>query len=519
MKRLMLAALVGAFALPGCIVAVEQRRTHYDPPPPPPPAPPAEVTVEWNDARTVVLREYYDCDWETVGAFEYYEDNYGIPEDDLFFCMYVSRASGRNFHEVIFTYTNCNRVLWDVCLHYRINHWDLFVNLPAGTSCPPAYHRAYGYYWRRDPRIVLTNYYDCHALFWLRFGTFYYGWQPRDCFVRWDQCVDNRVRFVTVVHREYNYAGRGGYNWAHRPCVKVVERPERNRQVIVNKRVEVVKKVEVEVKHKSAQGQQVARPPNRREIDDRREDDRRKIEVERNRERDDRKREPQKFEDYKKKDHDDKDDKKNPPPPKDDKKKEDNKGDKKQNDKKQDDKKNEKKGDDRKNERDSRQDERKDERKQPPPPPKRSPPPPPPPQDKEKHDEKKDDEKKDDNKRDDRKDDRDDRRDERKDDRKKEDKKDDGKKDDKKQDEKKKDEKKQDDKKQDDKKQDDKKNDGRKSPGPLQDQKRTPPPERKQEQKQEQKRNPPPERKQEQKQEESKKDDRKDNPKNDQRRK
>ncbi|HZL71933.1 MAG TPA: hypothetical protein VFC86_05710, partial [Planctomycetota bacterium] len=426
MKRLMLAALVGAFALPGCIVAVEQRRTHYDPPPPPPPAPPAEVTVEWNDARTVVLREYYDCDWETVGAFEYYEDNYGIPEDDLFFCMYVSRASGRNFHEVIFTYTNCNRVLWDVCLHYRINHWDLFVNLPAGTSCPPAYHRAYGYYWRRDPRIVLTNY-DCHALFWLRFGTFYYGWQPRDCFVRWDQCVDNRVRFVTVVHREYNYAGRGGYNWAHRPCVKVVERPERNRQVIVNKRVEVVKKVEVEVKHKSAQGQQVARPPNRREIDDRREDDRRKIEVERNREREDRKREPQRFEDYKKKDHDDKDDKKNPPPPKDDKKKEDNKGDKKQ-----DDKKNEKKGDD-----------RKDERKQPPPPPKRSPPPPP--QDKEKHDEKKDDEKKDDKKRDDRKDDRDDRRDERKDDRKKEDKKDDGKKDDKKQDEKKQDEKKKDD--------------------------------------------------------------------------
>ncbi|HKS17386.1 MAG TPA: hypothetical protein VJU16_08750, partial [Planctomycetota bacterium] len=70
MKRMMLVALVAAILVPGCIVAVESR-THrtYSPPPPPPPPPPPQVTVEWHDARTVVLREYYECDWDTVGAF------------------------------------------------------------------------------------------------------------------------------------------------------------------------------------------------------------------------------------------------------------------------------------------------------------------------------------------------------------------------------------------------------------------------------------------------------------------
>ena len=480
MKRLMLAALVGALALPGCIVAVEQRRTHYDPPPPPPPPPPAQVTVEWNDARTVVLREYYDCDWDTVGAFEYYENNYGIPEDDLFFCLHISRMSGRNFHEVVFTYSNCNRVLWDVCLHYRINHWDLFVNLPAGTYCPPAYSRAYGYYWRRDPRIVLTNY-DCHALFWLRFSVNYYGWQPRDCFVRWDQCVDNRVRFVTVVHREYGNAGRGGYNWAHRPCVKVVERPERNRQVIVNKRVEVVKQCEIEVKQKSAQGHQIARPPSRKEIDDCREDDRRKVEVEWNKERDERKREPQKFEDYKKHEKDQKGD---------------DKHDGKKDEKKQDERKNppppppkrqppppkENKENPRDDRRDERKDDRKDEKKQ----------------DEKKQDEKKQDDKKDEKRRDERKDKRDDRQDERKDDRKKEEPKDEQKQQDKKQEEKKKDDQKQDQKKQDQKKQDQKKQEDKKN-------------EKKEEKKDDGRKSPPP---QNQKQDD-KKNDRQDNQKND----
>src|SRR5688572_4862117 len=234
MKKLIFAALVTTFLIPGCVVAVESRHPrHSPPPPPPPPPPPAQVTVEWHDSRTVVLREYYDCDWDTVGAFEYYEDVCGIPEDDLFFLLHVSRVGNRSFHEVVYTYDSCNRVLWDVCLRYRINHWDLYVDLPYGTVCPPAYHRAYGYYWIRhqNPRFVLTNY-DCHALFWLRFSVNYYGWQPRDCFTRWDQCVDTRVRYVTVVNREYVHAGRGGYNWARRPVVKVIERPERNRTVI-----------------------------------------------------------------------------------------------------------------------------------------------------------------------------------------------------------------------------------------------------------------------------------------------
>ncbi|HEU4338901.1 MAG TPA: hypothetical protein VFS19_02435 [Planctomycetota bacterium] len=443
MRRLMLAALVASLALPGCIVAVEGR-THrtYNPPPPPPP-PPAEVTVEWNDARTVVLREYYHCDWDTVGAFEYYETDCGIPEDDLFFLLHISRVSGRNFHEVCFTYQHRNRVLWDVVLHYRINHWDLYIDLPVGTHCPPSYSRVYGYYWRRDSRIILTNY-DCHALFWLRFGHFYYGWQPRECFVRWDRCVDDRVRFVTVVHREYpSRAGYGNRSWNARPVVKVIERPERDRTLIVKKRGEVVKKVEVDIRNRGSQGQQVVRPipvdQRQRLLDEHR----RKMEEKRNEEREERRREPQKFEEYKKGERDDrkddrddrkddkKDDKKddrreppkrNPPPPPKDDKKDDPRDDRK------DDRKDDKK--------DDRKDDNKDDRREPP---KRNPPPPP-------KDDKKDD-RKDDNKKDDKKDDRreppkrnpppppkDDKKDEKKDDNKKKDdnRKEDNKKDDKK---------------------------------------------------------------------------------------
>jgi hypothetical protein len=377
MKRMMLVALVVALVGPGCIVAVESRppRTYSPPPQPPPPPPPAQVTVEWHDARTVVLREYYECDWDSVGAFEYYEDTCGIPEDDLFFLLHVSRITGSPFHEVVFTYNNnCNRVLWNVCLHYRFNYWDLYVDLPAGTVCPPAYHRAYGYYWRRDRSIVLTNY-DCHALFWLKFSVNYYGWQPRECFTRWDNCVDNRTRYVTVVHREYNYAGRGGYNWNRRPVVKVIERPEKDTKFIVHKRVEVVKKVEIDCNSRAAQGQKVVRPPSRDEKESRLADFRRKQEDERRRESEERKREPQKYHDAKRDDNDDhkddrkddkkddkKDDRRNPPPPppkhqpppKNDGKKDDGKKD---DGKKDDGKKDDRKGEDRRDDRKGRPEE------------------------------------------------------------------------------------------------------------------------------------------------------------------
>ncbi|HTF58095.1 MAG TPA: hypothetical protein VK661_12760, partial [Planctomycetota bacterium] len=117
MKRLILVAVLGAVALPGCIVAVERRDPppRYNTPPPPPPPPPAVVEVQWNDCRTVILREYYDCDYDTVGTFDYYEDRCGVPEDDLFFLLHISRNCGANFHEVVFHYNRCNRVLWDVC--------------------------------------------------------------------------------------------------------------------------------------------------------------------------------------------------------------------------------------------------------------------------------------------------------------------------------------------------------------------------------------------------------------------
>lgn len=404
MKRLLVAGLVGMFALPGCVVAVEHREHRYHPPPPPPP-PPAAVTVEWHDSRAVVLREYYDCDWDTVGAFEYYEDTCGIPEDDLFFLLHVSRVTGRNFHHVVYTYGHCNRNLWNVCVTYRIDPWGLYVDLPRGTVCPPAYSRVYGYYWRRDRAIVLTNY-DCHALFWLRFSVNYYGWRPQECFTRWDHCVDTRVRYVTVVNREYvNYAGRGGRTWNYGQMKKV----DRDVTVIQKQRTIVRTKVSNDVKLRETQGEQTFRPPPRQEIDNHRRDHDRREQEERARELEERKKAPRHYGEGPKNDpkHDPKDDRKDdlknekrtppppppkkgpPPPPKKDERQDDRKDNR---DDRQDDRKNPpppppKKDDDGKKDggpedrRDDRQDDRddrRDERKAPPPPPKKDAPPPPP---------------------------------------------------------------------------------------------------------------------------------------------
>ena len=399
-----------------------------------------------------------------------------IPEDDLFFLLHVSRVCGRPFDEVVFTYSTCDRQLFRVVQHYRINHWDLYVDLPVGTACPPAYQRVYGYYWYRTryPSIVLTNY-DCHALFWLRFGVFYYGWQPRECFTRWDTCVDNRVSFVTVVHREYQAPRRVVvYNWARRP-VKVIERHDRDVKVIENRRREVYKKVEIDSNRKAERGERVVRPLPPKERERHIAEQKRQFDEERKKEVEIRRREPQKYEEYKR--GDDRKDDRREPPKKDDGRKDD--GKKKEDEKKnppKEEKKNERKGedrrDDRKDDREDRRDDRKkddgkkDDGKK---------------DDGKKDDGKKDDGKKDDGKRKDRKDDREDRRDDRRDDRKK----DDGKKDDGKKDE-------------------GKKNDGRKdkqSP-PRPEQRRQEPPRRnEQRQPQEQPQRKQPERRQEPKQE------------------
>ena len=286
MKRLILLATAGVVALSGCIVAVERRDNpprHYDPPPPPP-VEQAQVTVAWNDARVVFLQEYYGCDWDDVGCFDYYETRYGIPEDDLFVLFYIARHRNVNFHEVVFTYESCGRNIFQVCRRTGFPVWDLYVDIPPGTWCPPAYRRCYGYYWRRDSGVILTNY-DCQALFWLRFSVNYYGWSHHDVFTRWERCVSTGDRFTVVIHREYSFAGRGRYNVYQKPVVRIQERPERGGNIAVamkQKREQSVKKVEVDVNVRVQKGdQKIARPPAAHVIREKEAERRRTFEKER----------------------------------------------------------------------------------------------------------------------------------------------------------------------------------------------------------------------------------------------
>lgn len=377
MKHLMLAALLGTLALPGCVATVERRTTHSSPPPPPQAtvSVAANVSVEWNDARVVFLREYYGCDWDDVGLFEYYETRHGIPEDDLFVLFYVSRRMNQNFHEVVFTYESCGRSVFEVTRRCRFPVWDLYVDLPRGTWCPPAYARAYGFYWDRNDRVVLTNY-DCHALFWLRFSVNYYGWSHQDVFTRWERCVTSGDRFTVVIHREYQYAGRGNRNFLERPVARFAERPERGeefRRQIRVKRVEVVKKVEIDVNVRVKRGQPVARPLSKSDLQGKAEDRRRENEKEREHEKKELERtkheRPERDKDARKDDRKDdkKDDSKDPPPPpkrtpppKDDERN-DRRDDKK--DDKKDDRKDEKKDDKKDGKDNDRKNDRKDDRK------------------------------------------------------------------------------------------------------------------------------------------------------------
>jgi len=291
MKRVMLAAIVGAFILPGCVVRTEPRTSSSTPPPDEMQAS-GTVTVAWNsiawgDARVVFLREYYGCDWDDVGVFEFYETRHGIPEDDLFVLFYISRHRNMNVHEVVFAYESCGRSIYETTRRCNFPVRDLFVDLPRGTWCPPAYARCYNAYWDRNDRVVLTNY-DCHALFWLRFSVNYYGWSHQDVFTRWERCVNTGERFAVVIHREYESAGRGNRNFQQRRVVRVEERPERSEQVrrqIQVKRVEVVKRVEIDVNIRVKKGQPVARPLSKSDLQKRTDDRSREIAREREVER------------------------------------------------------------------------------------------------------------------------------------------------------------------------------------------------------------------------------------------
>ena len=375
--RLMISMFLGALALAGCAVAAEPRMA---PSSSPPPQQALTVTVAWNDARVVFLREYYGCDWDDAGMFDFYETRHGIPEDDLFVLFHISRHRNLNFHEVVFTYESCGRNIFQVTSRCGFPIWDLYVDIPRGTWCPPAYARAYGFYWNRDNRVILANY-DIHALFWLRFSVNYYGWSHGDVFTRWERCVDSGDRFAVVVHREYQYAGRGNRNFRDRPVVRIAERPERGdeyRRIIQTRRVDGVKRVEVDVTVRVQKGQPVVRPPSKdvlkKKAEERRQEHDQERERERSREkkeldrtkheRPDRDKAPPSKDDRKddKKDDGKKDDRRDPPPPPKNDKKDDRKDDKKDDGKKDDKKDDGKKNDKKDGKKDDEKNDKKDDR-------------------------------------------------------------------------------------------------------------------------------------------------------------
>src|SRR5437867_10569464 len=98
MRWIVLLALLAAFT--GCVIPVEDNSsgtevTHVSAPPP------GEVRVEWDDCRTVLYREYFDCDWRWISAIEYYRDEYRFDDDDLLVLVYIARRANVGLHEVV----------------------------------------------------------------------------------------------------------------------------------------------------------------------------------------------------------------------------------------------------------------------------------------------------------------------------------------------------------------------------------------------------------------------------------
>ncbi len=238
MKRLLALAALAA-VLPGCVVVVDDGKRRPvnrqaeplppspapapQPPPPPPPPEPAVVEVSWKDARLVLLREYYGCDWDLVGTFEHYESRYAIEEEDLFSILFISQLSRMNFHEVVFHFERSNRDLIVTARACRLTGTEVFVDIAGGADLPWIFEAPYRSYGRRDPSIVLTNA-EFNALLWLRVSVQYCGWSVADAFSRWESASLRNLRPWEILREEPQRFGQG-----RRTCtggvVVEVERP------------------------------------------------------------------------------------------------------------------------------------------------------------------------------------------------------------------------------------------------------------------------------------------------------
>lgn len=210
--RTMLTAVVAAL-LSGCVVHVRERE--HRPPPPPPPSTTVTVSYGWHHVRYSVWAEYYGCSSDEV----YYLEHCGYDDDDLLVLCYIARSARVPLRWVTYEYDRCGRNLFTVAMVYRLP-WDVFYcrEVPRGYGCPPAYARAYGYYWRGE-RVFLANE-DCHNLVQLQIGLRYYGYSHAVYFDEYDRCRGRGERpFTTIVVRDYRRCG-SGRSWDNQAVVR-----------------------------------------------------------------------------------------------------------------------------------------------------------------------------------------------------------------------------------------------------------------------------------------------------------
>ncbi len=251
-----LALLIPLFA--GCLVVHDHDRPHSPPPPAPPPT---TVTVThsygWHHVRYVVWREYYSCDDEEV----YYLENCGYDDDDLLVMCFIARRARVPVRHVIFEYDRCGRSLFNLALVFRLDPFLFYSHeVPRGYACPPAYARAYGYYWAGDRHYLANS--ECHALLHLQIGIRYYGYNHAVYFQERERYVQRAEPhpFRAIALRDYSKAGTGAKTCDDRVVVKK-DRPWEARDVKEwdRRREQERERVKVVVKAKEPEENEKAR--------------------------------------------------------------------------------------------------------------------------------------------------------------------------------------------------------------------------------------------------------------------
>ncbi len=218
-----------AVVVPGCVVVVDGDGHRRNPPPREPevqPPPVQQVTVTWEESRTVIIREYYECDVTYIGAWEHYRDELLWSDEDLLVLLFIARIARVDFHEVCMSYERNRYNLWRVVLAFRLTGGEFFLEIDKSARCTGVYERPYGC-WRRQERFELSND-ECHALVTLHIGVRYYGFTA----VEWFQKTE-KGRCHEVLVKEGSRCGKGRQTYRQSTVVEITKpwssREERER--------------------------------------------------------------------------------------------------------------------------------------------------------------------------------------------------------------------------------------------------------------------------------------------------